>query len=188
MSLIVEDGVTSGGVPNAESYCDVAFADTYWAGRNATSAAAWAALTTAPKEAALREACQYLDQGWEWIGTRWSGKQYLNWPRSIYPRGFSLSRVDINLSLPGINQIPLILKQAQCELALEAMSGKLSPAYDPTQTVESVTVGPLSVKYNSTSRGGSLKPNRRFPLITLLLKDISTSSNAAALQATATRG
>jgi len=186
MALIVEDGVTPGGVPNAESYCTVAFADAYWVGRNPTSAAAWAALGTPAKEAALREACQYLDQGWEWIGDRWSGTQYLMWPRSIYGSRIHNQWLNLNLSLPGITKIPLILQQAQCELALEASSGKLSPSYDPSQTVESVSVGPIRVGF-AASRFGMLKPNRRFPFLSILLKDISTQSNTNSLSITASR-
>jgi len=183
MSIAVEDGVTSGGVPNAESYVSVAEVDAYWAGRNPTSAAAWAALGTPAKEAALREACQFLDQGWQWIGNRWSGTQYLNWPRAIQHTFWG----NVQLSIPGINQIPLILKQAQCELALEASSGKLAPSYDPSTTVEAVSVGALSVTYGKNGAGMS-KPNRRFPLLTILLKDITTSSNVSGLMGTAQRG
>jgi len=189
MALITENGTTSGGVPNAESYCDVTFADAYWAGRNATNAATWAALTTPKKEAALREACQYLDNGFEWRGDRLSSTQYLNWPRAISGINTrSTHLVDTNLSLPGINAIPLALKQAQCELALEAAGGKLAPTYDPSQTVEAVQVGPINVKYGT--RGGTVSaPNKRFPLITLLLKDIASGSNTGGLTTiTAQRG
>ena len=183
MSLIVEDGVTSGGVPNAESYVTVAEADAYWAGRNATSATTWAKLQTPAKEAALREACQYLEQGWEFIGSRWSGTQYLQWPRAIQHTFWG----NVALSIPGINTIPLVLKHAQCELALEAVAGRLAPSYDPSATVEAVSIGAMSVTYGK-SGAAMARPNKRYPLITLLLKDIATGSNASGLMGTAQRG
>lgn len=186
--LIVEDGITPGGVQGAESYVDVAFCDAYWAGRNPISAKLWADLKTPAKEAALRESCQYLDQGWEFIGSRWNGTQYLNWPRATYGNSrHGMQWMDMNRMLPGINTIPLVLKQAQCELALEAAQGKLAPSYDPSAQVESVTIGPLAVKYGS-GQAGMQKPNKRYPLLTLLLKDIATSSNVSGLVGTVQRG
>ena len=183
MALIVEDGTTSGGVANAESYVSVAYADTYFSDRGFAD---WALLTTAQKEAALRKSCTYLDQGWEWIGARRSGSQYLMWPRSVMSISHHGHWVNLDLYLPGITTIPLILKQAQCELAKESLTQDLGASYDPTQTVESETIGPLSVSY-AASRFGMANPVKRYPLVTIMLKDLTTGSNTVGLSGSAVR-
>lgn len=181
MALIVEDGLTDGGVPDAESYVTVAFADEYWAARNRSE---WSALGAPAKEAALLDACAYLDSGYEWIGTRRYSTQYLNWPRAVMGYGTRVSGISFDLMLPGINEVPLALKRAQCELAMESLNGRLAEAFDPrTQAVASETVGPVSVSYFNTGAR-----SRSFPLVDMLLKDIATGRNINGINAQALRG
>jgi len=78
MALIVEDGT---GLSTAESYISTADADTYIAsykGANAT----WDGATTAAKEIAARQATQYLDGKYAWIGQIETSTQALGWPRA----------------------------------------------------------------------------------------------------------
>lgn len=79
MALVVEDGT---GVATAESYCSVADADAYFAINGAP--ATWTG-STAVKEAALRQATQYMDSkyGPLFQGRRNFSAQRLCWPR--YP-------------------------------------------------------------------------------------------------------
>lgn len=180
MALIVEDGVTVGGIPDAESYVDVAYADTYWSKRNNAD---WAALDNASKEGFLREAALYLDQGYEWIGSRKYSTQFLSWPRWVYGTRASLRWLSPDQMLPGINDIPLVLKKAQCELALEASKSALAEAFDAkTQAVASEEVGPVRVSY--FNMGG--KP-KTFPIVDILLKDISSGRNIGGATAKAVR-
>lgn len=148
--LIVEDGSI---VTGAESYCTVDYADTYHENRGNT---AWAALTTAQKEAALRLATDYMLQMFRarWQGYRVTDTQSLDWPRyNVIVDGYY---VDSDI-------VPDIVQRACAEFALRASGGDLWA--DETQAVASEAVGSISVTY----RVGS--PQRtRYPAIEALLQ------------------
>ena len=134
MALVIEDGTIIAG---AESYVDVTSADTYHSNR---SNAAWAAATTANKEAALRKAAAYLDGHYR---NRWKGCrvqtliQPLEWPReSVVVQG--------GYTFPS-NSIPQRLKDAQCELALRALSGDL--ATDAANNVRREKIDVIETEY-----------------------------------------
>lgn len=120
--LIVEDNT---GLPNAEAYISVADADTYHANRGN---AAWAALDTPAKEAALRKATDYMGvvYGTRWAGERLKQDQALDWPR-------------------GVEGVPDAVKRASAELALRSVTSELLADQGPA--VKSETVGPISVTY-----------------------------------------
>lgn len=127
MPLIVENGT---GLPDAETYISVADADTYFAARGN---AAWAALTTEAKEAALRLATDYMEAeyGPRWRGERLKAKQALSWPR-------------------GVEGVPEAVRRANAELAVRASAGPLLADQGPA--VKQETVGPLSVTYADGAR------------------------------------
>lgn len=137
MALIVEDGT---GKEDAESYLSVAAADTYFTGRGAP--AAWTALDTAKKEAALRYASQALDGMFEWRGVMQTTSQALSWPRSgaydfeggrSYPTG----------------AVPERVMQATCELALLHLTSPLNTSYDRGGAVRKEKVGPIETEYEA---------------------------------------
>lgn len=137
MALIEEDGT---GKSTAESYCTGAFADAYFLARGN---AAWAALTTAAKEAALRRASEYMTGA---FSSRWQGVrafplvQALDWPRwGVVFEGYYI----------GTYIVPEIIKRACCELALKASTADLQP--DLTQGVISEQVGSIGVTYDKNS-------------------------------------
>ena len=136
--LIVEDGSQVAG---AESYASVADATAYFAARaNAT----WAALASdAVREAALRNACDYIEAmyGTRWKGERVATTQALSWPRD----GVVVDGVELSTAA-----IPAALMRANIELALKASSGELLS--DQGAQVLSETVGPISVTYASGAR------------------------------------
>lgn len=127
MALIVEDGT---GLPDAEAYISVADADAYFAARGN---AAWAALTTEAKEAALRLATDYMEAeyGPRWRGNRLTAEQALSWPR-------------------GGEGVPEAVRRANAELAVRASAGPLLADQGPA--VKQETVGPLSVTYADGAR------------------------------------
>lgn len=169
MALTVEDGTV---VANAESYVTVAAANTYWAYRNN---AAWSAASEAQKEAALREATQFLDGSYVWSGTLVSSAQPLEWPRVL-----SLDRAGRTITS---TTIPTALKSAQCELALEALSGRLMATLERGGRVASESLGPLAVTYFPDAPGG-----KRYPFISLLVKDLVESGGVGSLSMDAVRG
>lgn len=133
MALIVEDGTVVAG---AESYISVADADTWHDDRGNT---AWAALSTAAKEAALRKATDYMLQvyGRRWAGDRVDADQGLDWPRSgVEAHGFDVAS----------DAVPAAVARACAELALRASTADLTP--DVTRVTLRETVGPISVEYD----------------------------------------
>lgn len=116
MALEVEDGT---GKANAESYLSETDADTYHVENNNT---AWASLPTPVKEAALREATRWLDGRYlgQWIGTRGSATQALEWPRSE-------AYADDGLLVVDATTLPAALLDATAEAALRASTDTLAP-------------------------------------------------------------
>ena len=121
MAIIIETGAIVAG---AESYISAADATTYHTARGNTS---WTG-TDAVKEAALRKAASYLDGHYR---NRWKGckvrpvpsdgldTQSMEWPRDY---------VEISGYLFPFDEIPQRIKDAQCELALIALSADLAPS------------------------------------------------------------
>lgn len=111
MALIVEDG---SGLTNSESYISVADADTYHT--NHRDPSAWSNATEARKEAALREATQYINGFYQgrWKGTRVRSTQRLSWPREDV-------WLDDDYTIPS-NELPEALTQATAEAAALAIS------------------------------------------------------------------
>lgn len=151
MSLIVEDGT---GKPDSESYCSVAFADTYWTNRADT---VWTALTTAQKEAALRKATTFMIQLYRmrWKGRRVLITQALDWPRvGVVLEDFGGSQGRHGFGSYGLFQVsytivPNELQTSCAEMAYRSLTTDL--AADLTQMVLSEKVGPIQVDYNKDS-------------------------------------
>jgi hypothetical protein len=162
MALIVETGAI---VTGAESYCTVAFANTYLANRGYT---AWDALDdTDAKEPALRKATDYMLAMFK---GRWQGEivdedQALDWPRyDVVVDGYE---VDYTI-------VPEAVKRACAELAYRASTADLSP--DLTQGVISEQVGSISVTYDKNS------PQRtRYAYVDALLAPYLTSGGNTAM-------
>lgn len=136
MSIIVEDGT---GLADAETYISVADADTYHSQR---ANAAWALLDTPAKEAALRNATDYMmaTYGPRWLGERVSATQALDWPRfDVVARGFAIAS----------NSIPAEVQRACAELALRASSAELAPDVGQRTLREKVDV--IEVEYDRYS-------------------------------------
>jgi hypothetical protein len=135
MAFTPEDGT---GLSSANSFCDVAFADTYFADRG--NPEAWDQADTAAKEVALVTATDYVDLRFNWVGTKGTSEQALTWPRySAYdPDGHLLQGV------------PEPLKKAVCEYALrvlQSVSLAPDPVYqDSNQLVREKTeiIGPIT--------------------------------------------
>lgn len=154
-------------VDDANSYVAVAYADTYHADRGAT---AWAALTTAQKQAALIKATDYVEQTYygRWIGYPTEANQPLSWPRSYHDPELYYTDFDI------AGTIPEKLKQAVCILALESIGGdELNPVQ--TQTVKREKVDVIEVEYMPGNEGGRTGKTR--PAIDGLLRKLLSGSS-----------
>jgi hypothetical protein len=103
---------------------------------------AWAALTLAQKEQALRRATDFMVARYrlKWEGYRTSPAQSLDWPRQcVVIEGWTLPT----------NHIPRDIKRACAELALKASAAPL--VEDATQAVIQETVGPITTRYDPNS-------------------------------------
>lgn len=180
MALIPEDGSIVAG---SDTYIDVASADTYHSNYGNT---AWALATTTAKEAALRNACRYIDGHYR---TRWLGfrvrpvgsdilpVQQLEWPRLYVPvlgaaPGIAIGHAYANY-LPS-NRIPQRLKEAQCEAALIALSAALAPVLDPS--VESEKLDVIETRFKSNGKKGAIEYQHIDQLISDYLTPIGCST------------
>lgn len=140
MALIIEDGT---GLPDADSYVSAVDCTTYHARRGN---AKWGAATEADQEAALIRAVQYLDAHYLWKGTKLVSDQGLAWPRDAAG-------------------VPRQVRDAQCELALRALSGPLVRDSDG-RVVTAKTIGPIKTEYGLTGSG------QTYGIIDAMLRDL----------------
>lgn len=142
-----------------DSYASVAEADTYWAQRNSDT---WSNATAAQKEAGLREATQYLDGTYDWIGFLRSDTQPLAWPRTFARithgpfRGKYIT-----------DDFPKALKDATCELAHEALAGRLEEAAERGGMVARETVDVITVEYSTNAPA-----HRQFSFVDKILRGL----------------
>lgn len=166
MAFIVEDGT---GLPNANSYSDVAYADEYFEERGVT---AWTGDDT-QKQAWLVQATDYIEQvfGARFVGEKKTAEQSLSWPRS-----YAVARDGATLA---DDMVPTSLMRACCQYALRAIDGPLMP--DPLVSAEGYNVvtsrkkvGPIEKEFKVMSSSGNPILVRSYPaadsLITGLLR------------------
>lgn len=168
MVLVAEDG---SGLPNANSFCEVTVADTFWADRDPT--ALWATgATDTEKAAALIRASDYIrnQERYRWSGARKSYTQRMPWPRT------GASERD-GLAVPE-NLVPWQVIEAACFLANTALTSDLQPALQHGGEILSETLsGVVSTTYAPKARpdaayqfvDGVLAPLLRRPISDPLL-------------------
>ncbi len=182
MAIIAETGSIVAG---AETYVDVATADLYHSNNGNT---AWAASTIPAKEAALRKSARYIDGHYRsrWLGFRVRPvgssdlpAQTMEWPR-LY--------VEVFGAAPGIapghfyanylpsNAIPQRVKDAQCELALRALSSDLAADYAGVVMKQKVDV--IETEYAPGTRSGV----KTYQLIDQLLSDYLVPTGNSSVQ------
>lgn len=135
--MTVEDGT---GKTDADSFCDLAYANTYLAARNS----AWAGKTDTEKETALVVATEYINDLFQWKGTRSTADQSLSFPR-------------INLTDNdgyAITGVPSKIKQSVCLAASEFINGEsLFATDDENGAIVSESVsGAVSTTYDVTKK------------------------------------
>lgn len=157
MAFTVETGA---GVAGANSYVSVADCDTYHADRGN---AGWAG-SNAVKQAALIKATDYVTQvyGGRWAGEKRVYNQDMDWPR--------VGTCDALYDL----MVPSVLKQAVCNLALEALTDELNPVLDRGGMVKRRKTDVLETEYMD---GAPSRTSR--PAVDGLLKPILTSSGTS---------
>jgi hypothetical protein len=135
MALVVEDGT---GLSNSNSYTTKAEADTYFSTHLYTSET-WDEYTDTQKENALIAASLFLDQTYDWAGTKAVEDSAMRWPRSGV---YDLDDVEID-----DNVIPANLKKAVAELASELLVSDRLAAADSTGITE-LKVDVIELKFD----------------------------------------
>jgi len=123
-----------------DTYASLDDADAYWDDRNDD---VWLEATDFAKAAALREATQYLDGSFDWIGWLRSETQPLAWPRT-YAR---ITDGPFRGKLVT-DSVPSKVREATCELARHALEERLEEPQDRGGMIKSEAVeGAVSVTY-----------------------------------------
>lgn len=161
MPLVIEDGT---GLPNASSYVSAAETLSYAEARGAIVSD-----DTEVLEAALVKALDYLEaQRARYQGSKTNpGVQALQWPRVNVI-------LDCDYALPS-NVIPVELKRAQMQAALEVLAGRdLMPSSDG-RVVKKEKVDVIETEYmtsNDLGPGATTGPS--FPALDALLEALYT--------------
>lgn len=154
--------VTTPGSPVANSYADVAEANTYHLTRPAAQVLVWDDADTADKEAALITATELLDASLTWTGSVVSTTQSLMWPRNgmVNPNG----AVILN------TVIPTQLKRATAEFARQLLEGNRVADNDVArQGITDLKAGPVSLSFNKDVAWDDPVPQVIPDLVKLLL-------------------
>lgn len=128
---------------------------------------AWAAATDAQKQAAIIEATSFLDAAFSWVGKLADRDQPLGWPRvCAYDRE---GRV--------LEDTPIPVKNACCELANLALGGRLMPMSLSTggAAIKRERIGDVEVEYDTQRFEGS------YDYVRMILRGIGTLSGSTGI-------
>jgi len=150
-------------VVGTDTYLTLAAANTYWSNRNNT---VWSAASDAEKEAAMREATQYVDGAFNFIGQQIITNT-LSWPRdgALVEQGNFAGMVYDNATIP-----PQV-KDAVAELALEALSARLAPSASRGGLIKREKVDVIEVEYMDFAPSG-----KSYSFVSMLLKPLTKGS------------
>lgn len=149
-----------------DSYLSVADADQYWSDRNNST---WSAATTANKEKALREATQYLDGAFTFIGEITDTDQALAWPRA----GVRVLRGNFKHKFVDSTTIPQKIEHATAELALEALSERLKPSLSRGGMTKREKVDVIEIEYLDFAPSG-----KTFEFVSMLVRPFTMGSKS----------
>jgi hypothetical protein len=138
-TFVVEIGEAD---PDANSYCDVSFADDYIEA-NAFASAEWLALEEEDKQRLLVRASKQLDVRFKWHGTRVDADSGLKWPRA--------GAYDEDSFVIPDTTIPKLLKEATAEFACYLMNDDWTAPRDSDQ-FKRLQVDVIDVQFNTDYR------------------------------------
>jgi hypothetical protein len=118
------------------------------------------------KEKALIEATQYIDGAYSFIGTQ-KTDNVLAWPR----HDVQIVRGNFAGKTYASDVIPPQIKNACCELAIEALTDRLSPTLDRGGMIKREKVDVIEVEYLDWAPSG-----KTFNFVSLILKPLTKGS------------
>ena len=165
MALVVNNDPFS---VSANSYVSLAEMLEYVTTRvpDSTVSTAWTALTSDQKSMYLVNATRSIDNSCDWVGTKYSRDQKLDWPR--YDVWVDSYMLDVTI-------VPQSVKDATCEMAIWSMVNNGLVAVGQNAAFDSIKVGPINIDFSEQVGGSSEK---YFPdIVAMLLRDLGTMSN-----------
>jgi hypothetical protein len=169
MAFVVEDGT---GLSNANSYCDLTFAASYFEDRNAVT---WDVLDDDIKKASLILATDYIEMrfGSQLRGVKFNLLQSLFYPATLTSGlpidTFIYDELDPTLVL-GVD-IPTAIKKATCEYAIRASKNTLIKDVASDAMVSSrVKVGSIEKETNFGYNSRRADLFASYPTADLLIK------------------
>jgi hypothetical protein len=143
---------------SANSYCTVAFADSYH--EDSLYGSAWVDVAEDQKVRALLTATRLLDEQYEFVGSATTSTQALKWPRfGVYDQGGnSFGVLGIHGYLVSSTEIPLRLQQATAELGKWLLASDRSAEPKDAEGVRRLVAGPVEVEFKDGNRGRPLIP------------------------------
>ena len=161
--MIVEDGT---GLPNADSYVSVEFADSYFSARGVSG---WESLSTEQKEQSLICATDFIESIYQWYGKKATSEQALRFPR--------VNLVDYEGQ--SIEGIPTCLKQAVCDASmLKANGTELFQTKNENGDVVSETITTLSFTYSKSDKSEKTTQTTLYDSINTKLRGLFKESSA----------
>lgn len=158
MPLTVEDGT---GVTGADSYVALAAADAFFAARNET---AWAGYSTAAREGALIQACEWLDTSHAWAGAPLTTTQGLAWPRA---------------GVTGAAGVPPAITTAALRIAASVAAGAvLWGSVSADAMVRRVQAGSVTVEFDDRAADYAARGAPTFPWLAGLVSGLVSTAAA----------
>lgn len=158
-TFVVETGEAD---PDANSYCDVAFADDY-VEANHFASADWLALEEEDKQRLLVRSSKVLDIRFKWHGQRIDPDSGLKWPRAgVYDEDSFVIADDV---------IPRILKEATVEFACYLMSDDWTAPRENDQ-FKRLQIDVIDVQFNTDYRRAYIPDT-----LVQMLRDLGVSTN-----------
>lgn len=165
MALVLEDGT---GLPNSNSYADVAYADAYFAG-HPYYAEAWDDLTSPQKENLLIAASYYIDSEFEWHGYRVSETQAMDWPRQ-----WIVNPDPVGTLYYFPTGVPDRVRRATCEQARFMSLGDATVSSSGGDGISELKIDVIELKFDS-----SVRVMTSNSMVLSLLRDLGIWSGAA---------
>jgi hypothetical protein len=149
MTLVKEDGT---GMSNANTYASVADGDSYHEAH--LYASDWTGATTATKEAALAMATRLIDGSYQFNGFKYTTEQALQWPRELCHDPDRNEGVYTALTSSrrrrdfDVDQIPVQVVQACCEIARELIKADSTDAVDGQGLSQLSIAGAINMQFH----------------------------------------
>lgn len=125
-----------------DSFVSVSDADTFW--NEHSGGTNWATASDSEKEKALREASQFIDKSYTWLGYHpGENTQLLSWPRQDVE--------DHQGRLRDADTVPQEIKDATAWLAEQALDGQLRPAKSRGGAISRLKAGPVEINYEDSA-------------------------------------